>query len=139
MPTHRTTVPEIQRSLVLSTAHLRREDRDLLQAMSRLALVDVLASLELPKSVAIALRAAIPDADRTDTEDLSLVVEPREYGYQVFIPDEHDDRSDIGQLQDRAPSIVAAIRLAQKEACQWVVWDCDGDTLDEATLPTYRW
>ena len=88
---------EIQRSLVVSDAHMRRES-------------------------AKDIENGVPWGDTVN------------YGYRVYA----GQLGDIGKPEEAVPDEVAAVcELARQQGCTYVIFDCDGYTLE--SLPVFDW
>lgn len=115
---------EIQRMLMLGTAHLPQEYFDWLQIQNRCN--PAFPDLSLPTEI---------DPDACECGPY-LVVDPiSEYGYRICTSPETTELF----LRNHRPEdpLAVLIRLAQAHNCDWVGVDRDGDTVDG--LPVYDW
>ena len=55
------------------------------------------------------------------------------YGYTLWV----DDAFPAMAISDKHPDLVAVIAFARKHGCQWVRFDCDEPPIKD--LPTYEW
>lgn len=66
------------------------------------------------------------------TNELCLsVYDKADYGWWICIDDDDIDPDTI------PADLLACIRLAHANKCEWLCLDCDGEVLD--VLPTYDW
>lgn len=62
-----------------------------------------------------------------------IAFEKGEYGYFVHVPEDPAD----SEKPDVPLELRSAIHVARTLGCQWVVFDCDGDTASD--LPVFDW
>lgn len=106
---------EITKMLVLSTAHLSNDTCNrYLHRQHDLSTPGVVAFEKLSYG--------------------SPVRDPDSYGWFVHVPDE---AALPDWPTDMPLELRSAIHVARRESCGWIMFDRDGDTIDE--LPTYDW
>lgn len=66
-------------------------------------------------------------------EEPIIAFEKGEYGWFVHVSEAPAD----SEGPDVPLELRSAIHVARREGCQWIMFDRDGDTIDE--LPTYEW
>lgn len=67
------------------------------------------------------------------TEGSIVAYEKGEYGYFVHVPEDPAD----SEKPDVPLELRSAMHVARLAGCQWIMFDRDGDTVDN--LPTYNW
>lgn len=108
---------EIQRMLVVSTAHLPRQFREWLNAQNR---CNEGVLWEVPP---------LAKNQNRDQEPLRLIVDPiDDYGWRICVTEE--GVNEYAEAVHSHDPLLALLRLAQKHHCQWLAVDRDGDELD---------
>lgn len=108
---------EIQRTLVVSTAHLPRQFREWLNAQNR---CNEGVLWEVPP---LAIN------QNPDQEPLRLIVDPiDDYGWRICVTEE--GVNEYAKAVHGHDPLLELLRLAQKHDCQWLALDRDGDEVD---------
>lgn len=92
--------------------------------------------LDITKTLTVSIvhikRETASYLEKEDHEEL-IVYTKGEYGWFIYIGSEYLEE----ELEYAPEDLVQVIRFAQKQDCQWLVLDCDGEEVHE--LPTYEW
>ena len=71
-------------------------------------------------------------------EEYGLVVyEMDEFGWMIYVNDEYLQKVLPPELSDFSDGFKQAIKLAQKNGCEWLRFDRDANTVEQ--LPEYEW
>lgn len=100
---------EIQKMLIVSTAHISKDDNEILGTFGE------------------------PDGP------MCLIVDPYPYGYIVWIGTYSGDEEYPGQIKDEGLSdeFISLMELAEQLGCEYLKLDRDGPIYDD--LPTFEW
>jgi hypothetical protein len=98
---------EIAKMLILSTSHVTNETRLKMEQWA--------------------------EGEADENGFIPTVYRKGDYGWIIHV---HEAESEMDT--DRFPEdVTAAIVFARGQGCQWIMYDCDADEIDE--LPTYEW